>query len=90
MRIDKYLKVARVLKRRVVAKELAENERLLINGRVAKASSEIKPLDEITIQFGHRELVIRVLEVREHAKKEETENMYEVISEKRNMQENNL
>ena len=90
MRIDKYLKVARVLKRRVVAKELAENDRLLINGRQAKASSEIKPLDEITIIFGHRELVIRVLEVKEHAKKEETAAMYEVISEKRNVQENEL
>ena len=62
MRIDKYLKVARVLKRRVVAKELADNERLLINGRVAKAGNEVKINDQITITFGHRHLKIRVLD----------------------------
>ena len=61
MRIEKYLKVARVLKRRVVAKELAENDRLLINGRIAKAGTEVKLGDEITIIFGHRELKIRIL-----------------------------
>lgn len=87
MRIDKYLKVSRVLKRRVVAKELAENDRLLINGRVAKAGTEVKIGDEITIIFGHRELKIRILDIKEHIKKEDTTTLYEVIEEKRHMQE---
>ncbi len=82
MRIDKYLKVARILKKRTVAKELALNGRLLINDRVAKASSEIKPLDIITIVFGHRTFKVRVLEVRENASKQDALGMYEVIEEK--------
>lgn len=83
MRIDKYLKVARILKRRVVAKELAEQERLYINDRVAKASSEIKVGDVITIVFGHRELKVRVLDVLEHVKKEEASLLYEVVDERK-------
>ena len=85
MRIDKYLKVARVLKRRVVAKELADNERLLINGRVAKAGNEVKVNDEITIMFGHRYLKIRVLDIKEHIKKEDTESLYEVIDDRKDV-----
>ena len=85
MRIDKYLKVARVLKRRVVAKELADNERLLINGRVAKAGNEFKVNDEITIMFGHRHLKIRVLDIKEHIKKEDTESLYEVIDDRKDV-----
>lgn len=82
MRIDKYLKVARILKKRTVAKDLALNERLLINDKVAKASSEVKPLDIITIVFGHRTFKVRVLEVRENASKQDALGMYEVIEEK--------
>ncbi len=82
MRIDKYLKVARILKKRTVAKELALNGRLLINDRQAKASSEVKPLDIITIVFGHRTFKVRVLEVRENASKQDALGMYEVIEEK--------
>lgn len=81
MRIDKYLKVARILKRRVVGKELALNERLFINDRLAKASSEIKPGDIIKIEFGHRTIAFRVLEIKESASKQDALNMYEVIEE---------
>ncbi len=81
MRIDKYLKVARVLKRRVVAKELAEEGRLLLNGKPAKAASEVKVADEIDIVFGHRHLKIRITDIKEHVKKEESVTLYEVISE---------
>ena len=81
MRIDKYLKVARVLKRRVVAKELAEEGRLLLNGKPAKAASEVKVTDEIDIVFGHRHLKIRITDIKEHVKKEESVTLYEVISE---------
>ena len=84
MRIDKYLKVSRILKRRVVAKELAENERLFINDRVVKASSEVKQGDIITIEFGHRTIKFRVLEVKENASKQDALGMYEVVAEIKN------
>lgn len=81
MRIDKYLKVSRILKKRTVGKELAINERLLINDRKAKASSEVKVGDIITIEFGHRTFKVRVLEVRDSASKADALNMYEVVEE---------
>ena len=84
MRIDKYLKVARILKKRTVAKELALNDRLFINDRQAKASSEVKPGDIITIEFGHRTFKVRVLEIRENASKQDALGMYEVIEEIKN------
>ena len=83
MRIDKYLKVPRILKRREVAKQLALNERLFINGKTAKPSSEVEPGDEVRILFGHREISIRVLEVRESVSKQDAFSMYEVIEEKK-------
>ena len=81
MRIDKYLKVARILKKRTIGKELALNGRLLINDKPAKASSEVKPSDIITIEFGHRIFKVRVLEIRENASKQDALSMYEVIDE---------
>ncbi len=81
MRIDKYLKVARILKRREIGKQLALNERLFINGKAAKPSSEVKIGDEIRIIFGHRQISLRVLEVRESASKEQAFSMYEVLEE---------
>ena len=82
MRIDKYLKVARILKRRTVAKELAALDRLFLNGRTAKASSEVKIGDTVTIAFGHREITIRVLGIREQASKQDALSLYEVVEEK--------
>ena len=81
MRIDKYLKVARILKKRTVAKELALNDRLFVNNRVVKASYEVKIGDEIIIQFGHRTFKIKVLEIKENASKQEALSMYEVVEE---------
>ncbi len=83
MRIDKYLKVARILKRREIGKQLALNERLFINERLAKPSSEVKVGDLIRIVFGHREISLRVKEVRDSASKEQAFGMYEVIEEKK-------
>lgn len=83
MRIDKYLKVARILKRREVGKQLALNERLLINGKIAKPSSEILVGDKVRILFGHREIEIEVLDVRETASKQQAFEMYRVIEEKK-------
>ena len=83
MRIDKYLKVSRILKRREVAKQLALNERLFINGKVAKPSSEVKPGDIVRIIFGTREISVKVLEVKESVNKQEAFSLYEVIEEKK-------
>ena len=81
MRIDKYLKVSRILKRRETSKELAINGRLMINDRVAKAASEVKIGDVITIVFGHRTLKVRVMDIKEHIRKDESYSLYEVIEE---------
>ena len=80
MRLDKYLKTARILKRRTIAKELADNDRIQINGHLAKPSSEVNVNDEITITFGNRKLSIRVLSVEETQKKSEALEMYEILS----------
>jgi len=85
MRIDKYLKVARILKRRETGKQLALNQRLYINDRLAKASSEVKEGDLIRIEFGHREIAIRVKEIRSSASKEQAFEMFEVIEEKKEL-----
>lgn len=79
MRIDKYLKVARILKRRTAAKELALNQRVLINDKVAKASSEIKINDIVEISFGNRVLKLKVLSLAQQVKKADAEMLYEVI-----------
>ena len=83
MRIDKFLKVARILKRRETGKQLALNQRLYINGRSAKAASEVKEGDMIRIVFGHREILVKVLEIRTSASKEQAFGMYEVVEEKK-------
>ncbi|MFI3283638.1 MAG: RNA-binding S4 domain-containing protein [Erysipelotrichaceae bacterium] len=83
MRVDKYLKVARVLKRRAISKELADNDRIIVNGRIAKPSTDIQVNDEITIIFGNRSLKIKVIELAMHTKKEEASDLYEVIEENR-------
>ena len=83
MRIDKYLKVSRILKRRTISKELAENERIEINGRIVKPSHEVKAGDIVRITFGNRRLEVRVLSVTEVKKKQEAQEMYEIINEER-------
>ena len=81
MRLDKYLKVSRLIKRRTVANEACDGERILVNGKVARASYAIKEGDKITIQLGTRPLEVEVLTVTEHATKESAGTMYRVISE---------
>ena len=83
MRIDKFLKVTRILKRRETGKQLALNQRLYINDRPAKAASEVKEGDMIRIVFGHREILVKVLEIRSSASKEQAFGMYEVVEEKK-------
>ena len=79
MRLDKYLKVSRLIKRRTVANEACDAGRVLVNDKPAKASAQVKPGDTIEIQFGSRNVKVEVLEVKETVKKEETENLYRYL-----------
>ena len=90
MRIDQYLKIARIVKKRPVSKELANQDRILINGRKAKPSSEVKIGDEVDCVFGNRHLKIRVLAIAENIKKAQALTLYEVISEERIQLENRV
>ena len=81
MRLDKYLKVSRLIKRRTVANDACDSQRITVNGRVQKASYDVKLGDEITVAFGAKSFTIRVLDIRETTKKSESIGMYEVISE---------
>lgn len=79
MRIDKYLKVTRIIKRRTVANEVCDAGRITVNGRVVKASYDVKEGDIIEINMGQNPLKIRVLNVVEYVKKENAAENYEVI-----------
>lgn len=81
MRLDKYLKVARILKRRTISKELAANERVIVNGKTAKPSYEVKLNDEIEVIFGRRHLKVKVLAIKEVVRKNDADILYEVIEE---------
>jgi ribosomal 50S subunit-recycling heat shock protein len=81
MRLDKYLKVSRLIKRRTVANEACDASRITVNGRNAKASYDVKMGDEITISFGSKLVTVKVLDIRETTKKTEAIGMYEIISE---------
>lgn len=79
MRLDKYLKVSRIIKRRTIAKEACESERVFINGKVAKPSVDVKENDIIEIQFANRKLKAKIINIAEHVKKENAKEMYEII-----------
>jgi len=79
MRVDKYLKVSRLIKRRTIAKEACLQGRITINGRTAKAGSEVSVGDTITVQLGNNTLSARVLKLTESCKKEDTEAMFEIL-----------
>lgn len=81
MRLDKYLKTARILKRRSVSKELADQQRVYVNGRIAKPSTEVKEGDLIHVLFGNRELTVRVLQLQKQANKSDAALMFEVVEE---------
>ena len=81
MRLDKFLKVSRLIKRRTVANDACDSERISVNGKSAKASYNVKIGDKITVAFGNKSVTVRVLEIKETTKKSECAGMYEVISE---------
>ena len=79
MRLDKYLKVSRIIKRRTVAKEASEGGRVSINGKPAKPASEVKPGDVLEIRFGEKMARYRVVSVAETVRKENAAAMYELL-----------
>ena len=79
MRLDKFLKVSRLIKRRTVANEACDEGRVLVNDEPAKASVQVKTGDTIEIQFGSRNVKVEVLDVKETVKKEEVENLYKYV-----------
>ena len=81
MRLDKYLKVSRLIKRRTVANEVADAGRILINGKIAKASQAVKEGDIIEVTFGNRPIKVKVLSDIEPRTKDVAREMYEIISE---------
>ena len=83
MRLDKYLKVSRIIKRRPVAKEVADKGRIKVNGVLAKSSTDLKVNDQIEVRFGNKVLTVKVLGMLDSTKKEDAFKMYEIISETR-------
>ncbi|EZH64397.1 hypothetical protein DH09_21670 [Bacillaceae bacterium JMAK1] len=81
MRIDKFLKVSRIIKRRTVAKEVAAAGRITVNGHAAKAGTEVIPGDEVSIRFGKKTLRVKVESINSAAQKNEAAHMYTTIEE---------
>ena len=79
MRLDKYLKVSRLIKRRTVANEACDAGRVMINDKPAKASAEVKAGDVLTIQFGNKDVKVEVLSVQETVRKEEAKEMFKYL-----------
>ncbi len=83
MRLDKFLKVSRIIKRRTIAKEACDGGRVTINGKVAKAGTEVKEEDIIEIKFAKVTVKAKILNIAEHVRKDDAKEMYEIIAEKR-------
>ena len=81
MRLDKFLKVSRIIKRRSIAKEIADQGRILINGQPAKSSSRVAVGDTLTIKFGNKTETVQINRIVETTKKSEAEDIYEIIDE---------
>lgn len=79
MRLDKYLKVSRLIKRRTIANEACDAGRVLVNEKPAKASAQVKAGDTIEIQFGSRNVKVEVLDVKDTVKKEDVEGLYRYL-----------
>ena len=81
MRLDKYLKVSRLIKRRTLAKEVCDKARVEINDRPAKASSNVKVGDKLAIRFGQKIVTVQVEDIKENPRKEEAASLYTVLGE---------
>ncbi|MBS6432475.1 RNA-binding S4 domain-containing protein [Enterococcus raffinosus] len=80
MRLDKFLKISRIIKRRTVAKEVADKGRIQVNGKLAKSSTDVKVGDQLRIQFGNKVLEVAVEELHESTKKDDAAKMYRIIN----------
>lgn len=83
MRLDKFLKVSRIIKRRTLAKEVADQGRVFVNGQQAKASTNVKAGDELTIRLGQKIIKVRVESLQESTRKEDAASLYSVLSEEK-------
>ncbi|GIO58256.1 RNA-binding S4 domain-containing protein [Paenibacillus cellulositrophicus] len=90
MRVDKFLKVSRLIKRRTVAKDVSDQGRVLINGREAKPSSTVKVGDEITVQFGQKLVTVKVERLAETTRKDEANSLYTLVKEEPIAKDNGL
>lgn len=81
MRLDKFLKLSRIIKRRPVAKTLADSGRIEVNGRVAKAGTALAVDDVVTITYGHRIIKLKVMTLSESTKKDDAKHMYHILEE---------
>ena len=79
MRLDKYLKISRLIKRRTVACEACEQGKVTLNGKVAKPSADVKAGDEIAVTFGEKTVQVRVVQVKEHALKADASDLYTIL-----------
>ena len=82
MRLDKFLKVSRLIKRRTVAKEVADKGRVFINDKVAKSSTDVKVGDKIAIQFGNKYVLVQVEALMDSTRKEDAKEMFTILEEK--------
>ncbi|KEZ49641.1 MULTISPECIES: RNA-binding S4 domain-containing protein [Metabacillus] len=83
MRLDKFLKVSRLIKRRTLAKEVSDQGRITVNGTVAKASSTVKEGDELAIRFGQKRITAKVEKLQDSSKKEDAAGMFTIIKEEK-------
>lgn len=81
MRLDKFLKISRIIKRRSVAKEIADQGRVFINDKVAKSSSNVSVGDQLVINFGNKKLTVKINDIKDTTKKNEAQDLYTVLAE---------
>ena len=81
MRLDKFLKVSRIIKRRTIAKKIADQGRILVNGKEAKSSTKVAPGDELTIKFGNKTTVLKIDQVEDTTKEADAADLYTLIKE---------
>ncbi|MZP29303.1 RNA-binding S4 domain-containing protein [Heliobacterium undosum] len=81
MRLDKFLKVSRIIKRRTLAKEVCDGGRVTVNGRPAKAGTEVQPGDRLTLQFPQKRIEVEIVDVKENARVDEARDLYRVLRE---------
>ncbi len=82
MRLDKFLKVSRIIKRRTIAKDIADQGRITVNGQVAKSSTKVGIGDQLAIKFGNKTLIVKIEAIKDTTKKAEATDMYSVVEEK--------